>query len=281
MKIAHLLSVVSLALVAGCAAQTDSEGDDQGVSADEAIKTGLTPGVFEMYGDPGHQPTGCDVHTKLTLANPAKATLEQVVGGMCMIAVMPDLRHYRLHQTGTSCGSKIYEGSFHGKDGLHTIKITDNRSRLCLDLLVAEVISEETVPGFPGPITTKLYSAFPKPEASAVTVEGTLFHSVGIGGENTGFSVRTKDSVLELVLDAADQKAFSEGKLARVQGTSTLLSGVETHDRKAIDVTDLLVCPDAGTIDCMPPVAGSAAKLCSGENRSWIEAKCKGVSFVD
>ncbi len=280
MKIAHLLSVVSLSLLAGCAAQTNAEdADSQGVSADEAIKTGLTPGVFEMYGDPGHTPTGCDVHTRLTLSNPAKATLEQVVGGMCMIAVMPDARSYRLRESDGGCGSKIYTGSFHAKDGEHSIKITDNRTRLCLDVLAANVVSEETVPGFPGPITTTLYSMWPKPASSDVTVEGTLFHSVGIGGENTGFSVRESDgTVLELVLDAAQQSEFIAGKVARASGTSTLLGGIETHDRKAIDVKDLLVCPDAGTIDCMPP---TSAKACAPANRSWIEASCKGVSYVD
>src|SRR5262249_28159072 len=153
---------------------------DQGVSADEAIKTGLTAGTFEMYSDSGHKPSGCDVHTRLTLSNPAKAGLEEVVGGMCMIAIQPNARSYRLHQTGTSCGSKIYEGSFNGKDGVHSIKITDHRTRLCMDMLVAQVISEETVPGFPGPITMKLYSMWPSPAASSVTVTGTLFHSFGI-----------------------------------------------------------------------------------------------------
>jgi hypothetical protein len=271
MKTAYLLSVVSLSLLAGCAAQTDAED----ASADEAIKTAtLTPGVFEMYPDPGHVPSACDVHTKLMLSNPAKAKLDEVVGGACLLAIMPNERSYALHQTGTSCGSKIYEGSFHAKDGEHRIKITDNRSRLCLDLLLAQIVSEETVAS----VTTTKYSMWPKPTATAVTETGTLFHSVGIGGENTGFSVRTSDDVFELVLDASAQKTFAAGKIARVEGTSTLLSGVETYDRKAIDVSDLLVCPDAGTVDCMPP---TSSKLCSGDNRAWIEASCKGVSFVD
>src|SRR5438552_871153 len=83
-----------------------------------------------------------------------------------------------------------------------SIIVTDHRTRLCMDMLVAQVISEETVPGFPGPITTKLYSMWPAPPAE-VTVTGSLFTSFGIGGENTGRSIKTGKDVFELVLDAA------------------------------------------------------------------------------
>lgn len=281
MKLAYILSIIGLSLVTGCAAQTGSEeGDDQGVSADEAIKTGITPGTFEMYSDVGHKPSGCDVHTRLELGNPAKATLEEVVGGMCMIAVQPNARTYRLHQTGTQCGSKIYEGSFKAKDGVHAIKITDHRSRMCMDLLVAQVISEETVPGFPGPITTKLYSMWPAPAASSVTVTGSLFSSAGIGGENTGRSIKTGKDVFELVLDAELAKSFVDGKTARVTGTKTVLNGVETHDRPAIEVSDLLVCPNPGWINCMPAREGRGP-LCQADNRAWISDNCPGVGFAD
>jgi len=278
MKLATILSVVGLSLVTGCAAQTDvDDGDDQGVSADEAIKSGLVAGTFEMYHDVGHKPSGCDVHTRLELSNPAKANLEEVVGGMCMIAIQPNARHYRLHLTGTPCGSKIYEGSFHAKDGVHSIKVSDHRSRLCMDMLAAQVITEETVPGAG---TTKLYSMWPKADSTEVTLTGSLFTSAGIGGENTGYSIKSGKDVFELVLDAGEEKSFVDGKTARVKGTKTVLNGVETHDRPAIQVTDILVCPNPGWINCMPGPT-PRGPLCAAENRSWISANCSGVGFAD
>ncbi len=286
MKLASIVSLLSLSILAGgCAAATDGEegADDQGVSSEDALITGITPGTFKLYGEPGHVASGCDVYTKLVLSKigGAKATLSEEVGGMCQLAIMPNLRSFRLHQTGTSCGSKIYEGHRKVTGGVDKIKITDHRSRMCMDMLAAQLVVEETVPGFPGPITTTLYSTWETPAAESVTVEGKLFASVGIGGENTGRSIAAAGGMFELVLDASEQKQFIDGRLARVKGTKTLLSGVETHDRSAINVDELLVCPKAGSINCMPPVQGGSASLCAPANRSWIEAKCAGVSYLD
>lgn len=66
-----------------------------------------------------------------------------------------------------------------------------------------------------------------------------------------------------------------------MKGTKTLLSGIETQNRPAINVDEILVCPKTGTINCMPPVSGGAATLCAPANRSWIESKCTGVSYLD
>src|SRR5262249_16940701 len=106
-------------------------------------------------------------------------------------------------------------------------------------------------------------------------------HSVGIGGENTGRSIKSGNDVFELVLDASEAALFVDGKLARVTGTKTFLSGIETHDRPAIDVKEILVCPNPTTINCIPPVTGGAASLCARANRDWIELKCAGVSYLD
>ncbi len=281
MKLTYLLPLLGLSILSGCAAQTSNEGD-QGASADEAVATGVTPGTFRLYDQPGHVPSGCDIYTKLELANDggAKATLSEQVGGMCMIAVLPNLRSFHLHQTGDGCGSKIYEGKRTTADGVDSIKITDNRTRVCMDMVAAAIVVEETTPGFPGPITTTKYSMPDAPAPEQVTVEGDLFHSFGIGGENTGTSINTGKEVYELVLDASEAKEFVDGKHARVKGTKTLLSGVETHDRPAIDVTDILVCPNPGWIDCMPG-PGRANPLCASDARSWISASCPGVGFAD
>ena len=40
-------------------------------------------------------------------------------------------------------------------------------------------------------------------------------------------------------------------------------------------------CPPDGTIDCQPVVPPRNAAFCSAPYRSWIEANCPGVTFVD
>jgi hypothetical protein len=123
-------------------------------------------------------------------------------------------------------------------------------------------------------------SIFCEKPSTDVTLEGTLIRSVGIGGENTGFSILTAQGQLELVLDSTESSQFVDQRFARVKGKRVTLTGVEIATRSALDVTDLLVCPSSSAvINCMPPLAPSN-KTC-GENRSFIESKCTGVSFVE
>jgi hypothetical protein len=97
-------------------------------------------------------------------------------------------------------------------------------------------------------------------------VKGTLFASVGIGGENTGFSAKVDGGTIELVLEKADQARFVDGRVARITGLPTTLSGIETQNRPAIDVTNFLVCPVPGTSPSPKP--GNAA------DTKWITANC-------
>lgn len=110
-------------------------------------------------------------------------------------------------------------------------------------------------------------------DSNAKVQKGTLVHSVGIGGENTGFSVKlSSGKLIELVLDKAEVNQFVEGRVARVTGAATKLSGVETHDRSAINVTDLLVCPAPHTtFSMMPPVT---------EDAQWLGANCPDLDIV-
>ncbi len=281
-----LLAAASLSLAA-CAADTSEPGaapDGDDVSVDEANTAKVTPGSFKLYGQPHAQPNpGCDVHTKLTLAAASfsTATLEEAVGGMCEIAVMPNLRTYRLRLASTDCGTRIYTGSITKAGKKSSIKITDNRARLCENVIAAAVIVEETVPGFPGPITTTKYSADGQPAGGAVTLEGTLTRTFGIGGENTGTSIKTASETVELILDDGERNQFVDGKKARAKGTIKLLSGVETHNRKALDVSELLVCPNPGYVNCMPGPNVRLSGLCAPDNRSWVSANCAGVNYLD
>lgn len=270
-----LIGVSLLAVACGSSA-------DDAAAGDEADSTGsrVASGEFELGDTPHSVPTDCDVHTHLSLKDsPSTATLSEVVGGMCRLAVMPNLRTYKLHLSKTDCGSLSYTGKL--KDG-STIRLTDHRARTCEDVVPAQIVVEETsLAGYDSTTTTK-YSRDPAPAGGGaeVTVTGTLVHTVGIGGENTGTSIQNADGTTELVLDGAEVNEFVEGKTARVKGTITFLNGVETHDRKAIDVNDMLLCPDPGTIDCMPEPNVRLSNLCSNENQAWVTASCPGVSYV-
>lgn len=286
------LALVAFALAAtslfACAATTDDGQDDadsDDVSNDEVIAAKIADIDVDLGDHPHQQASSCDVHTKLSIKS-GKATLREVVTGIpgqaqCKLAVQPNERSYNLKLSKTDCGSRIYAGSMKKAGQKYAIEITDNRSRLCEDVIPGLLVVKETVPGFPGAITTTKYSRDAVVAPATLEVTGKLVHTMGIGGENTGYSVQTKTGMTELVLDAGEQNQFVEGKVARVRGTSKLLSGVETHDRSAIDVSDMLVCPDAGTLNCMPGPNVRLSNLCSGDNRSWVQANCAGVGYVD
>jgi hypothetical protein len=282
---APLSALLLLAAACSVDAQDASNGEDSDdVNEAESVAAKVTPGSFKLYAQPHATPNpGCDVHTKLDLAADhfSTASLEEVVGGFCEIAVVPNPRTYRLRQTGTSCGSRIFAGSVKKQGKSYAIKITDHRSRLCRDLVPAQIIVEETAPGA---ITTTKYSddmtVAPPPAGTTVTLEGTLVSTMGIGGENTGSSIQTSSETVELILDAGERNQFVDGKKARAKGTIKLLSGVETHNRKALDVTEMLVCPAPGYVNCMPGPNVRLSNLCSNDNMGWIQANCPGVLYT-
>ena len=109
-------------------------------------------------------------------------------------------------------------------------------------------------------------------QQDAIPVEvlkGTLVTSVGIGGENTGFSARVDGKAMELVLQGADRAKFVSGRVARITGLPTTLSGVETSNRPAVDVSNLLVCPAPnGPLD---------PKVTVDDDRSWLTTNCPGL----
>ncbi len=257
------------------AAEQLGDGDD--VSTEDALRANVKPGSFKLYSKPNTTPhQGCDLYTELDLkaATYSTASLEERVGGSCEIAVIPNARTYRLKLKDTDCGTRIYSGSL-TKAGKHSeITITDNRARVCRNVVLAQVIVEEKSNGQ----TVKKYS-YDGVGAQAVTVTGTLVRTYGIGGENTGRSIREKSgATTELVLDASEEALWVNGKTARVKGTTTTLSGVETHNRPAIDVSNLLVCPNPGYVDCMP--GPTVSSMCSGEDNAWVTANCQGVLFA-
>ncbi|MCA9583812.1 MAG: hypothetical protein KC657_00465 [Myxococcales bacterium] len=280
LSLLSLLAVSSLFAVA-CTASTDDAEETDDVSVEEALRADVSAGDFKLYSQPRHQPNpSCDVHTKLELAKTgygSKAVLTEALDGFCEIYVQPNKRTYRLKEEGTSCGSKIYSGKRRKNGETYSIKIIDHRTRLCRDLVPARVIVEESVPGFPGAITTTKYSFDGQPAGQELTESGTFVSVAGIGGESTGYGLQLEGGgFYELVLDPNEAALFEDGKKARVTGKLTFLSGVETRNRRAIDVTSILTCPTTRYVNCMPPVRPGG--YCSATE--WVTANCPGVDFV-
>ncbi len=270
------LGVLALSLAACSSAGEDvADGDD--VSEQEATVARITPGEFKLYAAPHATPSpSCDVYTSLTLTADSHAKLVESLDGICDLFVAPNPREYRLRLAETSCGSKIYTGSIRRNGQRHTLRLTDHRARTCRDVVPAKIVVEEH-PGLAFPRTR--YSLDAPPPGEEVTVEGTLKGVVGIGGESTGFALQTSSALEELVLDDNERGAFAEGLKARVRGHRVTLMGVETGARSAIDVDDLLLCPTAHVINCMPPFRPES-RVCSAD-RSWIEGNCPDVTYVE
>ena len=157
------VTLFAMTALAATAADADAEDDEQGVSAEEALKTSVTPGTWKMYGEARHEPTpACDVHTVLDLDNKsgAHARLREELTGTCKMMVVPNARSYRLALQSTPCGSKVYTGTRTSKGVKHTITVTDHRTRTCKDIVPARiVVSEDGVAKYS-------YDASPAPTGS-------------------------------------------------------------------------------------------------------------------
>jgi hypothetical protein len=151
-----ILRSTSLAIALGlaaCAAPTSEEVAD----AEEAVRgASIAPGTFRLHTQPNHtEDLACDNYTSLELTPNGRAKLVSMLTGRCALTAFyaPFIRDYSLRQTGTNCGSKIYEGTTRVDGpvarGRAKIKITDHRSRVCRDLVPAKIIVEEAATGLP------------------------------------------------------------------------------------------------------------------------------------
>lgn len=109
-------------------------------------------GSFELYQQIGYVPRGkCDIGSTLVLDQAEimenLAFLSNFVAGVCEVRVDPNPRYYKISsETPDSCGSVTYKGSRRAQDGLYELKIVDNRSRTCQDLIPALVVVTEKGP---------------------------------------------------------------------------------------------------------------------------------------
>ncbi len=141
-KVAAFASVVGvLSFAAGCAAPVAEEPTEQ---AEESLSTG----TIKLYeDDAAPSDPQCDTYTELTLSvdrttTGVRALLRNVVEGSCRIMLDPEPRDFRLELSSTSCGSLIYKGTETVTGEKHEITITDNRNRLCRDIVPAIVVEE-------------------------------------------------------------------------------------------------------------------------------------------
>jgi len=96
------------------------------------------------------QSPGCTVGTELVLQGSPQAGvvahLRERVLGACEIYVEPNVRSYRLQLAETSCGSLIFRGVARLADGRGaTLELTDHRSRMCMDLVPAQIVAQEQI----------------------------------------------------------------------------------------------------------------------------------------
>ena len=166
-------AALSLVLVA-CAAPSGEDAE----TGNAELSTSVVPGTFRLFSSAHHvSDPKCDSYTDLTLTA-SKASLVDGLAGKCALTAKmnPNPRSYSLQASVDGCGVKHYTGSRRvsggpSTDGSASIKITDFRASTCEFAIQALVIVDETEPGFPGPITRRLFSddSHPAP-AERVTI---------------------------------------------------------------------------------------------------------------
>jgi hypothetical protein len=145
-------SVLAVAVVGSFVVGCASTGADRDEQITARAETGghVPEGVFKMYADPDHTPTGCDLYTELSLVNgsagPA-ATLANRVGGACDIVANPNTRIFHLKADEPKCGARFFNGE--GKDphgAEYKIRISDYRDSTCPTRNAAPIVVEQTGP---------------------------------------------------------------------------------------------------------------------------------------
>ena len=117
-----------------------------------AMAADFPTGRFTMYSEPHHKVDAfCDHGVTLTMdkttLNGNVAMMENFLKGACEIFVPADPRMFKI--TGAKddgCGSKIYTGSYQGNRGTVQIEITDNRGRMCENVISALIEVVEKTP---------------------------------------------------------------------------------------------------------------------------------------
>ena len=114
-----------------------------------ATAADFATGRFTMYADPHHKVEAfCDHGTTLTLdkgaLNGNTALLENFLKGACEIFVPANPRLFKIASiTDDGCGSTVMKGSYQSNRGTVEIEITDNRKRMCENVIPALIVVKE------------------------------------------------------------------------------------------------------------------------------------------
>lgn len=146
-----LLYPAVAALLVGCSASQD---DGSGTGTDDVVSkdTSATLVTVKLYAEPRAKPTpDCDEHVKLVIVKDGSklvASLENALSSTstCEIPILKDRRTYEVKQSPDGCGSTIFEG----KSGGDTLRVQDNRARVCEDPFVAAFVVDEARAGRAG-----------------------------------------------------------------------------------------------------------------------------------
>jgi hypothetical protein len=126
-------------------------------------------GSFDLFSEPGHVSSDCNLGTGLILDRGRLlgdvAVFEDFVKGTCKVGVRPNTRFSKLSFVRANCGSRIYEGGFLTAEGYVQVTITDHRTRLCKDIVPAKIIV--TFQTYEGKAQTLYSQDTPPIEASA------------------------------------------------------------------------------------------------------------------
>ncbi len=104
------------------------------------------------------------------------------------------------------------------------------------------------------------------------TLEGTLRMVDVPGGREPALVTASEKFTLDFEESPWLAESFVEGRMARI-------TGALDEARTTLSPDKMLVCPAPGTrLHCGPPVMDSG---CDPDARSWLAAKCEGVTFQD
>ncbi len=133
MKQVLVSALVGMVTLVGCGVR---EQGSETASTPAIVK--IAEGEFQMFKDPAHQLTGCDVYTNLELKNTKSgpvAIVEERLQGLCEIHVEPNTRVYELRASEAGCGSLKYESrEMVHRSLIPVLKVVDHRTRLCEDV---------------------------------------------------------------------------------------------------------------------------------------------------
>ena len=115
-----------------------------------AFATEFSVGNFEMYNQPFHRESGCDIGSNLildkTILKGDIVLMSNFVKGLCEIYVMKNQIYFDVISVESAgCGSKLIKAHRDSlNEGRVSLEIIDHRTRMCRDMVKAMIIVKKT-----------------------------------------------------------------------------------------------------------------------------------------